>query len=71
MPKYTFDNTVAELLAEPKVVEIIKDLFPQVLNNPLIEMAKPFKFSDILPMISGAVPESLIKEFKTRLEAIK
>lgn len=71
MAKFSFENTVVELLAEPKVVELIKELFPDLMQNPLIEMAKPFKLKDVLPYIESTVPRVKIEEFRQRLEKIE
>ncbi len=71
MAKFSFENTIGELLAEPKVVELINEIFPDLLKNPMIEMAKSLKLNYALPYIESEVPREKIEEFRIKLSQIE
>lgn len=71
MPTYSFENTVAELLAAPAVVALARELLPDLLASPFLSMAMPYRFSDVLPLLAGRVSATALAEFKTRLAQIR
>lgn len=70
MPKYSFDTKISDLLNDKDVVSIVKDLFPSILSNPMLEYFKQYRFNEILPFIYDKVGKEKIEEFALRLSKI-
>lgn len=72
MPKYTFENTIGELLDTPETKALIDELCPELLEHPMLEVGRPFKVSMALPFIAEIVnDDARIENFRQRLEAIE
>ncbi|MGI6773186.1 MAG: hypothetical protein GX264_01895 [Clostridiales bacterium] len=72
MPKYSFENTIAELLDTPETRALIDELCPELLEHPMLEVGRPFKVSMALPYIAEIVnDDARIEDFRQRLEAIE
>ena len=70
MAKYTFETTVAELIDTPETRAIIEEIMPQVLEHPLLEVGRTFKFQDAIPYIEDMVEEGDIDTLKAKLEEL-
>lgn len=72
MPKYSFENTIAELLDTPETRALIDELCPELLEHPMLEVGRPFKVSMALPYIAEIVnDDARIEDFRQKLEAIE
>ena len=49
MPKYSFENTIGELLDTPETRALIDELCPELLEHPMLEVGRPFKVNQALP----------------------
>ena len=70
MAKYSFDNTVGELMSAPEVKPIIRELFGQYLSHPMIRMARNYKFRDVVGYVRPVVGEAKIEAFRQALMRI-
>lgn len=70
MSKYSFETTVGEMLDTPETKALLEEICPQVLEHPLLEVGRTFKFVDALPYVQDMIEESTVEEFKKRLEAL-
>ncbi|NMC56546.1 MAG: hypothetical protein GYA50_04930 [Eubacteriaceae bacterium] len=70
MSKYSFETTVGEMLDTPETKALLEEICPQVLEHPLLEVGRTFKFVDALPYVQDMIDESTVEEFKKRLEAL-
>ncbi|MCI6157739.1 MAG: hypothetical protein SOW48_02960 [Peptoniphilaceae bacterium] len=70
MAKYTLETTVAELIDTPETRAIIEEIMPQVLEHPLLEVGRTFKFQDAIPYIEDMIEEGDIEKFQARLEEL-
>jgi len=70
MSKYTFETTVGEMLDTPEVRAILEELCPQVLEHPLLDVGRTFKFADALPYVEDMIDDATVEEFRKRLEAL-
>ncbi len=70
MSKYNFETTVGELLDTPETRAIIEELSPQLLEHPLLEVGRTFKFVDAIPYIEDMIDPQELENFKARLEAL-
>ncbi|HQA04688.1 MAG TPA: hypothetical protein PLD98_00070 [Clostridiales bacterium] len=71
MPKYSFENTIGELLDTPETRALIDELCPELLEHPMLEVGRPFKVNRALPFIEGLADKERIENFRRRLEAIE
>lgn len=71
MAKYSFDNTIGELLEAPETKALIDELCPELLEHPMLEIGKPFPVNVALPFFEGLVTEERIENFKKRLAEIE
>ncbi|HOA33105.1 MAG: hypothetical protein GXY95_07210 [Clostridiales bacterium] len=71
MPKYSFENTIGELLDTPETRALIDELCPELLEHPMLEVGRPFKVNQALPFIEGLADKERIENFRRRLEAIE
>lgn len=66
--RYSMENTtVGEILDTPKLRAIVEQLFPQVLNHPLLEAGRTFKFIDAVPYIKDMLREEDLEAFGAAL----
>jgi hypothetical protein len=70
MSKYSFETTVGEMLDTPEVRAILEEVCPQVLEHPLLEVGRTFKFVDALPYVQDMLDDDTVEEFRKRLEAL-
>lgn len=70
MAKYTLETTIAELIDTPETRAIIEEIMPQVLEHPLLEVGRTFKFQDAIPYIEDMIEEGDIEKFQARLEEL-
>lgn len=70
MSKYSFETTVGEMLDTPEVRAILEEVCPQVLEHPLLEVGRTFKFVDALGYIEDMIDDDTVEEFRRRLEAL-
>lgn len=69
--KYSMETTtVGEILDTPKLRAIVEQMFPQVLNHPLLEAGRTFKFIDAAPYIKDMLREEDLEAFGEALERI-
>ena len=73
MPKYTFDTKFSVLIKDPKVMEIVDDLCPEIMNHPMKNLALSLGFTPNQGMVvlSKMYSKEKIEEFRVRLEAIE
>ena len=71
MSKYSFDSLIGDLMEDPKVMELVNEIAPELLDHPMKDIAKPFPAKMALPFVEGMFTEEQIEEFKRRLEAIE
>lgn len=69
--RYGIDKTtVGEILDTPELRAIVEQLFPQVLNHPLLEAGRTFKFIDAVPYMKDMLKEDDLDKFQDALEAL-
>ena len=70
--RYGMDRTtVGEILDTPKLRAIVEKLFPQVLNHPLLEAGRTFKFIDAVPYMKDMIREEDLEAFGEALEEME
>jgi hypothetical protein len=70
MGKYSFDTTVGELLDTPETKALVEELNPALMEHPLLDVGRTFRFEDALPYIEDMVDEDKLAVFKEKLEAL-
>jgi hypothetical protein len=70
MGKYSFDTTVGELLDNPETKALVEELNPELLEHPLLDVGRTFRFEDALSYIEDMVEPDKLDEFKAKLEAL-
>lgn len=69
--RYSMDRTtVGEILDTPELRAIVERLFPQVLNHPLLEAGRTFKFADAVPYMKDMIKEEDLDNFQDALEEL-
>lgn len=69
--RYSIDKTtVGEILDTPELKAIVERLFPQVLNHPLLEAGRTFKFADAVPYMKDMIKEEDLDNFQDALEEL-
>lgn len=74
MGKWSFENTIGELLDDPQTLELVKELAPEAFDHPLLELGRSFTVNAAMPFIrdfAGEDAEERIEGFKKRLEALE
>ncbi len=66
----TEKTTVGEMLDTPEIRAIVEEIFPQVLNHPLIDAGRTFRFIDAVPYMKDMITAEELDEFEARLEAL-
>ena len=70
--KYSIEKTtVGEILDTPKLRAIVEKMFPQVLNHPLLETGRTFKFIDAIPYMKDMLKPEDLDNFSDALEEIE
>ena len=70
--KYSIEKTtVGEILDTPKLRAIVEKIFPQVLNHPLLETGRTFKFIDAIPYMKDMIKPEDLENFSDALEEIE
>ncbi|MCL2513107.1 MAG: hypothetical protein FWF08_04315 [Oscillospiraceae bacterium] len=70
MGKYSFDNTIGELLDIPETRALAEELCPEVFEHPMLEIGKAFTINAALPFIENLASEERIENFRKRLEEL-
>lgn len=70
MAKYSFETTVGELIDTPETRGLIEKIMPQVLEHPLLEAGRTFKFQDAIPYIEDMVEEEDLEQLEEELEKL-
>ena len=69
--RYGIDKTtVGEILDTPELRAIVEKLFPQVLNHPLLEAGRTFKFVDAIPYMKDMISDDDLDNFQDALEEL-
>lgn len=69
--RYSMDKTtVGEILDTPELRAIVERLFPQVLNHPLLEAGRTFKFADAVPYMKDMIKDEDLDNFQDALEEL-
>lgn len=69
--RYGIDKTtVGEILDTPELRAIVEKLFPQVLNHPLLEAGRTFKFVDAIPYMKDMISDEDLDNFQDALEEL-
>ena len=67
--RYSMETTtVGEILDTPKLRAIVERLFPQVLDHPLLEAGRTFKFIDAVPYMKDMIRDEDLEAFGEALE---
>lgn len=70
--KYSIEKTtVGEILDTPELRAIVEKMFPQVLNHPLLETGRTFKFIDAVPYMKDMLKPEDLDNFSDALEEIE
>lgn len=70
--KYSVDTTtVGEILDTPELRALVEKMFPQVLNHPLLETGRTFKFIDAVPYMKDMLKDEDLDNFRDALEEIQ
>ena len=64
-------TTVGEILDTPALRALVEQLFPQVLNHPLLEAGRTFKFMDAVPYMKDMLKDEDLEKFRDALEEIE
>lgn len=64
-------TTVGKILDTPKLRALVEEIFPQVLDHPLIEAGRTFKFIDAIPYMRDMITTEQLELFSQKLEEIK
>lgn len=70
MGKYSFETTVGEILDTPELKQIFEDTCPELLEHPLLEAGRGFKFSEALSYVSDYLDDEQVKEIREKMEAL-
>lgn len=70
MAKYSFETTVGEILDTPELKGIFKEVCPDVLQHPLLEAGRGFKFSEALSYVSELIDDDQVEEIRVKMEAL-
>ena len=69
--RYGIDKTtVGEILDTPELRAIVERLFPQVLNHPLLEAGRTFRFIDAVPYMKDMLKDGDLDRFQDALEEL-
>ena len=79
MGKYSFaETTIGDLLDNADAFELFKELAPEAIDHPMLEIGRPFTIDQALPFIDNIAEgmglgdiSSRIDDFKAKLEAIE
>lgn len=71
MAKWSFENTIGELLDNESTRALIAELAPEVFDHPMIEVGKAFTVNQALPFIEGLADEERIEAFRQALELLE
>ena len=70
--KYSIEKTtVGEILDTPKLKALVEEIFPQVLNHPLLEAGRVFKFVDAIPYMKDMIKDEDLERFSEALESVE
>ncbi|MBQ4370200.1 MAG: 2-oxoacid:acceptor oxidoreductase family protein [Oscillospiraceae bacterium] len=69
--RYSMETTVGEILDTPKLRAIVEKMFPQVLNHPLLEAGRTFKFIDAVPYMKDMISAEALDAFADALEELE
>jgi len=70
MGKYSFDSNIGELLDTPETKALIDELCPELLEHPMLEVARQVTINFALPFLEGLATEDRVENFRQRLEAL-
>ncbi len=79
MGKYSFaETTIGDILDNEDAFELFKELAPEAIGHPMLEIGRPFTIDQALPFIVN-IAEGMglgdisdrIDDFKAKLEAIE
>ena len=79
MGKYSFaETTIGDILDNEDAFELFKELAPEPIGHPMLEIGRPFTIDQALPFIVN-IADSMglgdisdrIDDFKAKLEAIE
>ena len=73
MAKWSFENTIGELLDDPQTLELVKELAPEAFDHPLLELGRNFSVNAAMPFIldyAGENGEERVENFRKRLEEL-
>jgi len=69
--RYSMEKTtVGEILDTPELRAIVEKMFPQVLQHPLLEAGRTFKFIDAVPYMKDMISREALEAFGEALEEI-
>lgn len=70
--RYSMEKTtVGEILDTPKLRAVVERMFPQVLNHPLLEAGRMFKFIDAVPYMKDMISQEALEAFGDALEEME
>lgn len=70
MAKYSFETTVGEILDTPELVEIFEETCPEILEHPLLEAGRGFKFAEALTYVSELLDDEQLEQIRNKMEAL-
>jgi hypothetical protein len=68
--RFSIRDPIKELLAHPQTEGVLKEFFPEMLEDPRMKMAKRFSLETIIGFQPDSFPEALVYEVNTRLNRI-
>ena len=68
--RFSFESTMGEMLDHEKAYALLEQYLPEIINNPMLSMAKGMKFSQMLQYSPDMLEPEKLKAFETDLKKI-
>ena len=70
VPLFSFENTIGELVENPRTLALMEELLPGLADNPLLELGWGYPFIVAVPHLTQFLGGEKIEAFRLRLEEI-
>lgn len=70
MAKFNLDTSMKELMANPAAVEVLKEILPKLVTNPMV-VNLPMNLRQIASFTGGKISEDKLKEVEEKLAKVE
>ena len=70
VPLFSFENTIGEIVENPRTLALMEELLPGLADNPLLELGRGYPLSVAVPYLTMFVSKDNLEAFRLRLEEI-